>query len=336
MDILEKKFKGCLLWAMCGDVLGSVVEGCHPEYIQMNYPNGVTSFVNYGRGYGCYTDDSQMMLALCKTLVNNHGICDPRLCAEQYAKDFQMFRTYSSCVANILMDLQVTNDKELYKTISTRHIPEGSCDNSGVVRIAPVGLAYYDYSLLDLSVAVKDALVCTHSHPLGIDAAFIQACAIRWLCNVHNEYFDPNMFLEYLDMIAQTEEMRDKIALIKNSLGFEQKACDWKTYYESDAWERELLLSKKVASNWFQLKGTDAVAVALVAFVYHWETPLDVVSAACAYGGDTDTTACIAGALVGTLWGDEQIPTEWRGSLEDRQLAEDLASSLYKTCTLTA
>lgn len=48
----------------------------------------------------------------------------------------------------------------------------------------------------------------------------------------------------------------------------------------------------------FQIKGTDAVAAAIWAVVAHWEgQPQDAIVAAVHYGGDTDTIACMAGAL---------------------------------------
>lgn len=34
-----------------------------------------------------------------------------------------------------------------------------------------------------------------------------------------------------------------------------------------------------------------------------------------AEGGDADTNACIAGALVGAVWGEANIPTRWINTL---------------------
>lgn len=38
----------------------------------------------------------------------------------------------------------------------------GSYGNGGVMRIAPVGLAYRNASVTDLMTAVKEAVICTH------------------------------------------------------------------------------------------------------------------------------------------------------------------------------
>jgi hypothetical protein len=42
----------------------------------------------------------------------------------------------------------------------------------------------------------------------------------------------------------------------------------------------------------------------------------DTVVAAAHYGGDTDTIACMAGALVGALHGTAWLPASWTSSLE--------------------
>ena len=59
------------------------------------------------------------------------------------------------------------------------------------------------------------------------------------------------------------------------------------------------------------------------------ETFLDGVSLAANHGGDSDSTAAIAGNLLGTMWGVEAIPTELADGLEAgdlvRQVAGDLA-----------
>ena len=48
----------------------------------------------------------------------------------------------------------------------------------------------------------------------------------------------------------------------------------------------------------------------------------DCVLAAVNLGSDTDTTACVAGALAGALYGYEAIPQEWRDALRGREILE--------------
>ena len=54
-----------------------------------------------------------------------------------------------------------------------------------------------------------------------------------------------------------------------------------------------------------------------------------VVNAANLCWGDTDSIACIAGAMSGAYNGYNKMPFEYKGKLEDRQRLEGLATELY-------
>ncbi|AXA37023.1 ADP-ribosylglycohydrolase [Candidatus Sumerlaea chitinivorans] len=64
--------QGCLLGQIAGDSLGSLVEFWPPERIRKHYPNGVRELADGGSWNtiaGQPTDDSEMALALARTLV---------------------------------------------------------------------------------------------------------------------------------------------------------------------------------------------------------------------------------------------------------------------------
>jgi ADP-ribosylglycohydrolase len=50
--------------------------------------------------------------------------------------------------------------------------------------------------------------------------------------------------------------------------------------------------------------------------------------AAIAFGNDTDTTACVAGAIAGALHGVEAIPARWLQALRGKEIVEPLARRL--------
>jgi ADP-ribosylglycohydrolase len=52
--------------------------------------------------------------------------------------------------------------------------------------------------------------------------------------------------------------------------------------------------------------------------------------AAIAFGNDTDTTACVAGAIAGALHGVEAIPSPWMRALRGKEIVEPLASRLLR------
>jgi ADP-ribosylglycohydrolase len=62
-------------------------------------------------------------------------------------------------------------------TTATQFLPGGSYANGGAMRIAPVGLAYRNADAATLQQAVEAALLCTHTHPLGVEGALAQVGA---------------------------------------------------------------------------------------------------------------------------------------------------------------
>jgi len=57
----------------------------------------------------------------------------------------------------------------------------------------------------------------------------------------------------------------------------------------------------------------------------------EAIERAIRFGGDTDTTAAIAGGLAGVRWGWEGIPTEWRRGMRGREVAAPLVDRLVAT-----
>lgn len=68
----------------------------------------------------------------------------------------------------------------------------------------------------------------------------------------------------------------------------------WSEYLQSEGWATELAAMSSVSKP-HQIRATDAAAAALCALCFHWDDPEDVIVAAVNYGGDTGTTACMAG-----------------------------------------
>lgn len=88
---IEDRCIGSILCCMIGDVLVSAVEGWSFSLIKKRYPNGIKDFIKATHmgiyhlepRYGMYTDDTNSVLALATSLVQNQGL-DPKDCAEFY------------------------------------------------------------------------------------------------------------------------------------------------------------------------------------------------------------------------------------------------------------
>ena len=75
----------------------------------------------------------------------------------------------------------------------------------------------------------------------------------------------------------------------------------------------------------------ETVPMALHCFLYSPEDyEQSVTEAANLVPGDTDSIACIAGALSGTYNGVEAIPKKWRQEIEDSLLLQKLSKDLFE------
>jgi len=285
---------------MCGDVLGACVSGWSAQKIYAVFPHGLQRFQDHTLGFGRFTDNICVTLALGKSIVDSRGV-DPKHVARVCAPFFETVQKYGT-----------------------------------VTRILPVGIAYRNAPLHVLHRAVRDVCAPTHTqHPIAVDAAFVFASAIGWLLNCRPAvtYVEKRIlqddFLAYLVDIAQTDTVRGKLQLLAHRLVYmPEPVASWRTYLTCPTWHRERALQLELCEgNPFGIRNCDcavAVAVALCAFLHHGMTecctsPQNAFVAACHYGGDTNAVTAMAGACWGALHGYENLPKDWLGDLENSQ-----------------
>ncbi|KAK9824227.1 hypothetical protein WJX72_008668 [[Myrmecia] bisecta] len=310
---------GSLLGAVSGDTLGSAVEGWDWRRIRSEFPDALTLFQDARMGLGTYTDDTQMTLALARSLVRK-GKCDSADAAYMYAQAFQPERGYGRAAAQVLFALRAGAD---HRATATASFPEGSFANGGAMRIAPVGLAYRNASPAVLEQAVREALLCTHVHPEGVDGAFIQAAAVAALARStpagSGPAGSPAALLTLLTPLANTKSMRDKLLHLADSLphaSSPRQAGNWEGITDSPDWQFDNQVLNAIAAP-FQIPATEAVGCALWAVCRHWNDPVGCIVGAVHMGGDTDTIAAMAGAMAGALHGSSWLPAEWWDNLEN-------------------
>jgi poly(ADP-ribose) glycohydrolase ARH3 len=88
----EDRCTGCLLGTACGDILGAAVEGWSAAEIRERFGE-IRDFLPSSRGFGCYTDDTQMTVALAASLVER-GRVDAAHVSAKYAEFYQRWRGY--------------------------------------------------------------------------------------------------------------------------------------------------------------------------------------------------------------------------------------------------
>jgi poly(ADP-ribose) glycohydrolase ARH3 len=301
----EERCIGCLLGTACGDILGATVEGQSAETIRSRHGE-LRDFLDTVRGFGCYTDDTQMTLALATSLVKK-GIADPEDISLEYAEYYEPRRGYGAA-AHIVMGALL--DGADYRKTGRMQFPTGSFGNGGAMRIAPVALAYRHASDDVLHQAVEAALVCTHVHPEAIDGAFIQAKAVVSLATSDPNGFDRRRLVEtLLD--------KSKYFVVQRKLEFLLEQ------YDRNVEDNEVIYT--VGNG---VRASDAVASSLWALLRYGDKSEECLIRGVNFGGDTDTIGAMVGAQIGSLYGFEWIPKRWHDNIENKRHGRDHIISL--------
>ncbi|HTL28620.1 MAG TPA: ADP-ribosylglycohydrolase family protein [Tepidisphaeraceae bacterium] len=322
---LQDKFRGCLLGAMIGDVVGAVVEAESPAYIAKTYrtvdeilcTRSVPEFTGPDWQVGRFTDDTQMMIAVAEWLLEDDSHSPEKLLA-RFSEAYEPWRRYGSGTASILGLFRQYPAQ--WRELATSQFPHGSHGNGSAMRVAPVGLAYVN----DLKSARKIAIESsrpTHSHPLAYQGATLQCIAVAMAAAM--TACAPDAFLSRLrgalryfsDLMQSTTEFEQALAAIEQGLA-RNASC--------------LAMSTELGTG---VTAREAVPMAIYCFLRHPDSFADVIHNAIFIGGDADTIACMAGAISGAFLGKDAIPSNWisavREAIYSPARIEELADRLF-------
>jgi ADP-ribosylglycohydrolase len=310
----QDQFSGCLIGQCLGDALGFVVEGFSPaaceRYVEDFLKTG--RFGEFGRfpfPFGQYSDDSQLARELLQSFAARSTF-DPEDYAERIMRIFAEQRIvgfgYSTKEAV----------KRLFQGIPWHEsgAPPPSAGNGSAMRAAPVGLMYFDDPQALLRTAHDQGRI-THRDPrcsagaVAVSGAVAQvlgeksispgpfiATLAEWTRTV-----EPEMASEIEKLPALlTTEPREAAAIISQA-GIDAE------YIDDEEWKG---ISSFVVSS---------VLWSLYAFLRTPEDYIETIYTAIAAGGDTDTTAAMAGAVSGAYLGIGAIPTDLSRHLTDRE-----------------
>ena len=291
---------GALLGTFVGDALGMPFEGAAPEAI----PERV-EMIDARLGRGTYTDDTQMMVALAESLLDR-GQVDEEHLAHAFQEAYDPERGYGGGTRRVL-ELWAAGTP-VTAAASQIFDGQGSRGNGAAMRIAPIAVRFaHDPDNLCYQAA-RSARV-THAHPVGVDAAVVQAAATGAALRTDD-------ILEAALAAAQTREMKHGLGAVGDLLAATRK--------EIEAY-RQLQSSSDAQQS---------VCAAVYAAVAHPAFD-EAVSFAVGLGGDTDTVAAMTGAIAGARDGASSIPSRWLEALEDgergRRYVEALAIRLIRS-----
>lgn len=259
-----------------------------------------------------YTDDTHMTIAVVESLIQSRGF-DGEHMAQTFIKNYEAepWRGYGPGPPRVF---RMMKSGEPWDSAASKIYRGGSFGNGSAMRVAPIGLLYSNNPAKLREIAYKSSSI-THSHELGKEGAALQAYAVALALNTpSDEEIDREAFLLKLQNFAQTQLYKEKIANTKELLGEQDRA-------------------RVVAVLGNGIEALNSVPTAIYCFLKQPKSYKDSVIYAISLGGDTDTIASMAGAILGAYLGIEAIPQEWRLKLENKAYIEDLAEKLWQTAT---
>lgn len=255
--LLSQEVYDRALGAWYGQIIGDN-QGAHFEFKEPSQIDVSTLHTMHDGGYwkliaGQGTDDTEMALALARSLLRRGGFDKDDVLAsyKRWARD--VFDIGATCSAALLSDV---------------YSPESQA-NGALMRSSPIGIAFEPQEAA--RIAALDC-VLTHIHPHCVELNSRYARALS----------------------TQIRHGIGRMALAQLLGG-----------------ERELPEDFVTHMGFVDL--AFGVTVFEVAHAQSFEQGLlDVI----ARGGDTDTNAAIAGAMLGALFGAEAIPLAWREAVD--------------------
>ena len=157
----EKGFIGCMLGAGIGDALGRSFEGSWRTQVK---PKDI-------KFDGKWTDDTHMMIGVAESLIAKRGF-NGRHMLLTFMKNWEEepWRGYGPGPPRIF---RMIKSGVSWKEAARRlYGGAGSFGNGAAMRVAPIGLLFYDDAEGLREIAYRMAEL-THTHPLGKEGAAI-------------------------------------------------------------------------------------------------------------------------------------------------------------------
>ena len=298
------RLAGAALGAMCGDALGMPVEGWSAAQIESRH--GRLDRLLEGRlPAGSYTDDSQMMIAILRTLAQC-GWLDPAFLAGQFAALYQPWRGYGARVHQIMA--------QLAQGAAWDQVATDSWGNGGAMRVGVLGVYFARDDRACAQAALEQCRV-THTHPRGVAGAVAQALAVAAAARMGAAGRSPDCASFVNHVASQVEHLDPHTAARLRALPRLPRGD------ESQA--RKALTSEYACD----VSAPESVPPALGAFLAA-NNPEQAIVLAVSLGGDSDTIGAMAGALAGAHWGRDALPTAWVEGLENQEHGRDHALQL--------
>lgn len=288
-DAVLNRAQGCLLGQVAGDDLGATVEFSPGADVRRRYPDGLRALVDgghWGTLAGQPTDDSELALALARALVEAGGF-DEEAVARAYARwvdshPFDMGGTTAQALGAASAAQRAGRPAAPAAQVAANRDSQA---NGALMRVSP--LAVWGWKLPEdelIAAAFADSKL-SHPHPVNGAASAVFCCTLAAALRGQTHP-------QALHTAALATAGRIGQAEIADSLRAAVLGPPTGADGAQQGWVRIALQNA-----YHQLLTAPSVEEGLARTV--------------ALGGDTDTNAAIAGALLGAVHGAHSLPPTW-------------------------
>jgi ADP-ribosylglycohydrolase len=334
-----ENFKGCIIGGAIGDALGAPIEFMSIDQIRSNFGHhGLTDYSEaYGRK-GSITDDTQMTLFTAEGLI-----------LSKVRQEYQGDEGVISAVYHALLRWLYTQETNLqgtliqnhgtcsivdgvltgYKELFSLRAPGNSCLSAlksgrlgtienpindskgcgGVMRIAPVGLAYNDAEKA-FQISCGCAAI-THGHPTGCLSSGTLAALISMVISGNSLTAAID---ESIRILKNEKNNRETLRAIDNAMKMLGKATP------------EPGIIEDIGAGWV---AEEALAISIYCALVAGDDFRKGVLLSVNHSGDSDSTGSITGNILGALYGLDILPKNWVINLELKELIEEAAGDLF-------
>ena len=309
--------KGAVLGYAVGDALGVPVEFAGREVRRIDPVKGMRSGGVHAQPAGTWSDDTSMTLCMIHSLIEK-GI--------DYEDQMRRFGDWMEKAAYTargeVFDIggttryAISNHLRGVPALKCGDKAERACGNGSLMRMMP--LAIYLAALCDDTVpagiiadVIHRASDCTHAHRRCEMACGIYCSIIFGLCR-------------------GGELEKAVMSGLLSALVYYRDHGDFEKLYEEVAPMiniKDWTLSE-IKSGGYVLDTLRSAVWCLLTTNSYAQCVLKAVN----LGGDTDTTAAVAGALAGLWYGAEAIPDAWISALAQNEALDTLAGEFYYAC----
>lgn len=289
---------GSLTGLAIGDALGMPTQSMSLDAIRADHDR-ITDFVDAGpnqviaRGMraATVTDDTEQAILLARLLIEGDGTLDPHRFAERLVEWERGMEAKGSL--DLLGPSTKTAVSRILQGVPVSESGSSGTTNGAAMRIAPVGIATPPGSTRQLVDAVVQASAVTHNTGLGIAGASAIAAAV-------SAGIDGATASQAIDA-AVTAARQGALRGVWVAGGDIAARVDW-----ARSWIPFVPVAERLDAL-FEVVGTSVASqesvVAALALASLEQDPWVTLGEAASVGGDTDTIAAMAGAVLGAVHG---------------------------------